>query len=346
MLKNYGAFLLTDYWFYIGLEDPDTAFQVPLQLMRKLLLSDKDKVLHVMIIRTLLEFTQRIEKEKTAHHKTLSYCCETMQLGFVEDPDSFVLAARYFKRHLSSLAESEKFGDKVFELTRSIYKKNLIYWQESTHVEDWLNENADLLTIVPGKVIKEIGLPFFKKELALLDKTSNWDELTTQYPDFDQMAQRFADAVNLFDSFIEKFYFIFYLLQLEGMEQQKERLIWKLNRMLEGAIDELDRDDLRSFITQIFDFAQELREKHGSSVLDMIQTMGRKIIDLGLENDLPLVYFFENKLINFGFESPGMVFVNEDWQLSVNSNHIKNIRVWLDLIEYSHSEMERGCFQP
>ena len=36
-----------------------------------------------------------------------------------------------------------------------------------------------------------------------------------------------------------------------------------------------------------------------------------------------------------------MVYVNEDWQLSVNQNHIKNIRVWLELIEYSESEMEK-----
>ncbi len=35
-----------------------------------------------------------------------------------------------------------------------------------------------------------------------------------------------------------------------------------------------------------------------------------------------------------------MVYVNEDWQLHVNENHIKNIRVWLELIEYSQSEME------
>jgi pyruvate,orthophosphate dikinase len=51
--------------------------------------------------------------------------------------------------------------------------------------------------------------------------------------------------------------------------------------------------------------------------------------------------YFENKLIDFGFETPGMVYVNEDWQLSVNENHIKNIRVWLDLIEYSEMEMEK-----
>ncbi len=335
------AILLTDYWFYIGLDDPDAAFRIPLQLMRTLLLSEKDNNLHVMIIRTMLEFTQRVQKEKHSLNGTLNYCCETMQLGFETDPDSFVLAARYFKRHLAGMADSEEFGHKVFELTRSIYKKNLEFWQSDSNIEKWLDNNAGILKIDPKVISREIGLSYFQRELKQLDKATDWNDLVTVYPDFDQTAQRFADTVNLFPSFIEKFYFIFYLLRLQGMEQQKERLIWSLNRMLEKTIDELKREDLRPFIDQIFDFAEGLRQNHASSVLDMFQTMGKKIIDLGLEDDIQLVYYFENKLINFGFESPGMVFVNEDWQLSVNSNHIKNIRVWLNLIEYSHSEMER-----
>ncbi len=72
----------------------------------------------------------------------------------------------------------------------------------------------------------------------------------------------------------------------------------------------------------------------------MLLTLGKKSIDLDT-NENGLLNYFENKLIDFGFETPGVVFVNKDWQLSVNENHIKNIRVWLELIEYSHSNMER-----
>ena len=335
------AMLLTDYWFYIGLEKPEEAFRIPLQMMRALLISEKDKDLHVMIIRTLLEFTQKIEKEKNDFESSLNFCCETMQKGFESDPHSFVLSARYIKRYLNELSKKEHFENKVLHLTRNIYIKNISFWEENTRIEKWLEDSIAFLTIPSDEIIQKLGKPYFDLLKQNLEKTHNWDSIVNDFPDFDQMAERFAGAVDFFPTFIEKFYFIFYLLHLDGMELHKERLIWKLNDMLVRTIDEVDQKEVTGFIDQIFDFAEGLRADHISSVLDILLTMGKKVIDLNLDDNNKLLYYFENKLITFGFETPGMVFVNEDWQLSVNSNHIKNIRVWLELIEHSSSEMER-----
>ncbi|MDO8896955.1 MAG: hypothetical protein Q7V19_04845, partial [Bacteroidales bacterium] len=107
------------------------------------------------------------------------------------------------------------------------------------------------------------------------------------------------------------------------------------------TIDELEEQGVLPFVELIFELAKELRVEHTSAVLDFIQTLGMKVIDLDNTEHKELVNHFEKKLIAFGFVSPGMVFVDEDWQLSVNTNHIKNIRVWLHLIEYSQSVMEK-----
>ena len=56
--------LLTDYWYYIGLDDPKKAFEIPIQLLRNLLCEDGDVDIHVLIIRTILEFIQKLNKEK------------------------------------------------------------------------------------------------------------------------------------------------------------------------------------------------------------------------------------------------------------------------------------------
>ncbi|PLX14674.1 MAG: hypothetical protein C0598_00730 [Marinilabiliales bacterium] len=125
------------------------------------------------------------------------------------------------------------------------------------------------------------------------------------------------------------------------MADKRERLIWELNKMLQQTIDELKVDEIEPFTDQIFNFAEGLRKEHGSSILDIFLTLGKKIIDIENQKSVELTSYFENKLIDFGFETPGMVFVNEDWQLSVNENHLKNIRVWLELIEYSESDMEK-----
>ena len=41
------------------------------------------------------------------------------------------------------------------------------------------------------------------------------------------------------------------------------------------------------------------------------------------------------RLIEFGFIYPGALEVNDEWAIEANSNHVKNIRIWLDLIETS-----------
>ena len=333
--------LLADYWFYIGLDDPEKAFKVPLSLMRSLLLSEGDSDLHIMIIRTLLEFTQKLANENKNFKNTLSYCCKSMQLGFKNDSYSFILAAGYFKRYLKDVLALGYFDDEILQISKSIYRETIRVWETESSIEEWLHEKGNIVKTQPDLIRKQIGKSWFSQLIKQLNQITNWDELVTELPDFNQIAERFKDTINLFSTFIEKFYFIFYLLRMPGMLHHRERLIWQLNKMLIQTIDELKPNELKPFVRQIFEFAEELGEDHVSSVLDMFLTLGKKIIDLSSGNNADLTNYFEDKLINFGFETPGVVYVNEDWQLAVNSNHIKNIRVWLQLIEYSSSDMER-----
>ncbi len=341
VVEELRGILLTDYWFYVGLAEAEKAFEIPLRMMRKLLLSGDETDLHVLAIRTLLEFTERIFHEERDFSSLIGKCCETMNLGFEYDPKSFILATRYFKRHMEPLSNTKKFGPKLLALTRAIYHSNLERWSENSRIENWLEANKEILTIDPKVIIEKLGEPYFNKAFKGIADAQEWKKLVSEYPDHDELAERFAESIDLFPTFVEKFYFIFYLLRLEGMTLQKERLIWRLNQMLVRTIDEVSHDELIAFVDKIFSFAEELRADHASSVLDILLTMGKKLIDVTRDGDLMMLYHFENMLINFGFETPGMVYVNENWQLSVNSNHIKNIRVWLELIEYSGSEMER-----
>ena len=335
------SILLTDYWFYIGLKNPNEVFTVPLKLLRGLLLNTKSTELRVMIIRTLLEFNKKLSAETTTDFSpTFAYCLETMRTGLKNDTGSFIMASKYFGRYLKSIDCAQLFSEQAFALTRDVFNENLNFWENSSKIEHYLEEKKDILTIDHKTIENQIGAPWFEKLHNQLKQSNCWDELVAEIPDYDQIAERFADAVDLFPSFMEKFHFIFYLLQLPGISTHKERLIWKLNKILSQTIDEIEPGKIRPFINQLFEFAAALRESHTSSVLDMMLTLGKKSIDLDTPEN-KLLNYFENKLIDFGFETPGVVFVNEDWQLSVNENHIKNIRIWLELIEYSQSNMER-----
>jgi len=335
------SILLTDFWFYIGLENADKALQTPVKLMRELMQSCENPKLKVMIIRTLLEFIQTLSKDKKPHIELIETCLQTLMDGFESDPRSFIMASKYIKRYLQHEADQPELKEKILVFTKAVYIENIKFWEKSSQIEQWIEQEKDILKNDIATLKKQIGSSWFSSISKQTESIQDWHELVEKIPDYDQVAECFADAVEHLGTFIEKFHFIFYLLQLDGMEALKERLIWKLNKMLRRTIDEFEKEQIRPFIDTIFEFAAPLRTEHGSSILDMFLTVGKKVIELNKEGKIDLVSYYENQLIDFGFETPGMVYVNEDWQLSVNQNHIKNIRVWLELIEYSESEMEK-----
>ncbi len=333
--------LLTDYWYYIGLDNPNNAFKVPLELLKTLLMETKSSDFHVMIIRTFLEFIQKLGKEKRNFYDTIENCCTAIRNGLNEDPLSFIIASKYFNRYLKDIASIEQFKKQILSTNLIIYKKNIEYWENTTKIEDWIQQNPNIIKVDNLVIVNDLGKPWFTELNQKLEKIDNWQSLASELPDYDEIADKFASSVSLFPTFIEKFYYSFYLLHLAGMEAHKERIIWNLNSMLKQTIEEVDKDNIVDFIDRIFSFCEGLRTEHTSSVLDILLTLGKKIIDIDNSPESKLIHYFEDKIIDFGFETPGIVYVNEDWQLSVNDSHIKNISVWLGLIEYSQLEMER-----
>jgi pyruvate,orthophosphate dikinase len=333
--------LITDYWFYIGLEKPQKAFRIPVQLLGNLLNDEKtDLSLKTFILRTLLEFTEKIHREPKDLRELLDFCFELLSQSFPANKRSYIEASRYFKKYLKSLAAEPSYSEKIIRLTKSIYLASIDFWESGSRVEEWIEEKKDTLKIDPEVLKNRIGKRWFEALRQQLKETQTWQDLTEKMPDFDQIGERFTQAIEWFPTFIEKFYFVFYLLKLEGLRDEKERLIWRLNKMLVETMKEVDKDNVIDFIDRLFDHLEELKADYGSAVLDILLTVGKKVIDMDTSEERILITHLENKLIHFGFETPGMVYVNEDWQLHINENHIKNIRVWLELIEYSQSEME------
>ena len=333
--------LLTDYWFYIGLKNPEQAFKVPLELLENLLCQQHDVHLNLLIIRTLLEFVQKVNQENKSFDRLITRVCEIMHAGFKGNERAYIEGSKYFEKFLQQIAERDQYRVNVFSLSKKIYHSNIEFWKNSADIEGYLKDKKEVLKTDSKVIINSIGRPYFQLLEKKLEQIVRWKDLVEEMPDFDTLADRFAATVDLFERFTEKFYFIFFLLKMEGMQVHHERLIWKLNKMLVQIMDEIIPGKMTEFIDSIFDYAAELRGEHTSSVLDMFLTVGKKIIDIDQSKEKLLVAYFETELIGFGFETPGAVYVNEEWQLDVNENHIKNIRVWLELIEYSQSVMER-----
>lgn len=334
--------LITDYWFYIGLKNPAGAFEIPLLLLKNLLNNEtSDKMLKVFILRTLLEFVQKLYQEGEDFSTTIYNCCKNLQDSLPKNKTSYIEASKYFKKYLKEIALDEKFKAPTFQLTKKVYTATIDFWRNSSLAADWIEQKKEIIKLDKTTLCNKIGKPYFEGLRSQMQSLTSWEKLTGDMPDFDEIAEHFAQTVDLFPSFIEKFYFTFYLLHLEGMYEHRDRLIWKLNKMLVQTMGEIEIPKMKDFIDQLFQYTKGLKKKHASSVLDILLTVGKKVIDIDQTEERSLVRHLENSLIQFGFETPGVVYVNEDWQLHINENHIKNIRVWLELIEYSQSEMKR-----
>ena len=340
--------LMDDFWFYTRDDVPADAYLIPLEMMRSLLKPEVPKKLRLSIVNTLLEFALKeygSQKPEAGSQKPEDIIIDTvfdvLAERFDANRDCYILASKYAIKYLDKLSADERYHERVMQLVKTILKETYRYWRDTTQVERWLDEKASLVEPHEAEAVTaSIGAPYFDQLNADLEAADTWDQLSG-LPVFDQIAARFTQSEETFPHFITKFHYVFYLLHLPGMESQRERLIWNMNKMLREAVDEMPQEQVVPFIDTIFDLAEELRKDYMSAVLDFQLTLGLKIIDIDQTEQKEIVNYFEKKLIHFGFVTPGKVYVNEDWQLSVDENHIKNIRVWLELIEHSKYPMEK-----
>ena len=341
VIEELRKILMDDFWFYTREDVPADALLIPLEMMRSLLKPEVSKKLRLSIVNTLLEFVSSEDRRQKTEDRIIDAVFDILEDRFETNLDCYILASKYAIKYLDKLAPEEQYHDKVMQLVKMILKETYRYWRDTTLVEKWLDEKASLVEPQEAEIIKaSIGQPYFDQLFVELEAADTWEKLVDM-PVYDQIASRFTKSEETFPHFITKFHYVFYLLHLPGMESQRERLIWNMNKMLREAVDEMEQDQIVPFIDTIFNLAQELRKDYMSAVLDFQLTLGLKIIDIDQTDQKEIVNYFEKKLINFGFVTPGKVYVDEDWQLSVDENHIKNIRVWLELIEHSKFPMEK-----
>jgi pyruvate, orthophosphate dikinase len=334
--------VLTDFWFYSSLDASSGAFTEPVELLRRLLQAKLKTDLAEQIVKTLLELPARIVKEKKQTlYPVINHCLDVLCENLEDNVTGYIAGSKYLLRFLTPVAALPEFDATIISLTKKILLENLKYWEESSRIEQWYEERKDSLNSDFSIIFQKAGQPWFIQLRGQIEKAATWDALNDGIPVFDDIADRFGALNDELPSFIDKFFYTFFLLHLPGMQGVKDRLVWSINKVMRNAVDEIASEELYNFTDRIFALCEELREEHMSAVLDCILTLGKKIVDRDDTSDRRYINSFEKKLIDFGFETPGIVYVNKDWQINVNASHIKNIRVWLELIEYSQSVMEK-----
>ena len=333
--------VLNDFWFYGELEKSDQTFHVMVETLRGLLLSDIDDKLKETIVRTLVEFIDRLADSPEKHRKIVEGCMGLLEETLVKNRHIYICCSAFFKKHLRKSAHLEDFKEEIFHLTKQVLEVNIDFWQETSNIEQWYHENQSIFHRDYTTVIAQLGNKYFADLQHKLKRSDTFDALIENVPSYGDISNNFRRLSDSFDKFIEKFYYTFYLLYLPGMSGLKDRLIRDINFLLARVVGEIHLSEIFRFLDKIFDMFKVFRRDHTSPILDCIATLGKKIIDIDDSEDKFRVNYFEKKLIDFGFEFPGIVYVDKDWKTHVNKNHLKNIRVWLEILKYGSSIPEK-----
>jgi len=325
LLKNIS---IGDFWFYKGLDNSSSACIQLLEFYEILFNEVSRNEFIDELIKNLLQFTEQLTEEIGPEPIESALMLIKNQMNIHEF--AFIKNSHYLRSYLLSLSKTLDYSEEVLEINRTVLYKNLNYWKDTVQIKEWYTNNKDLFKSDYGFVVNKVEALFIDIEEHVAASKSIGDISKACY--YNDLANYFRSLSNDFVEEDEKTYYLFYLFNLSGLSHLRMHLLYDLNRMLRTVFSKIDKDERITFVENIFKLFNDLKETQIACILDCMLTLGKSIID---SKDSNMVEFYVSKLIDFGFVTPSNVGVNETWTLKRDENHIKNIRVWLELIEYS-----------
>lgn len=326
---------LSELWFYNSLDESEKALTILINIFKDLLASDLDERQRDLLIKTLIKFMDRLATLKNFPKVIIFQCIDIIRKDKEKNELLYIQNSGYFKTYLNKIGYMPEFQEDLLELTSELQSKCIDYWEDTTKTEEWFRSKRQLFRLMDEETIKGIGQSFFDNLRMELEKASAWEKLT-KLMFYNDISNYFRSFTENFQSSLETIYYLYYLLHLPGMTHLNVHLLYDMNRNLRNVFKELDQEDIISFLDTVMEEFKELQKDHSGTVLDCIATIGKEVINTKDQNNIS---YFIKLLIQLGFNYPGKLVLNNDWQIQINTNHVKNIRIWLDLIEHAPSAM-------
>ncbi len=127
-----------------------------------------------------------------------------------------------------------------------------------------------------------------------------------------------------------KLIFLFHIMSIAGLALIHEETLRDINQTLGWIIENENYRDIQKLIEKTFSILKERASMYPATALNCVLNMGNGVYKT---DDIDLINFFIDSVIDLGFASPNIKGVDNNWQIQVNKTHILNIRTWLELIE-------------
>ncbi|WKY49166.1 PEP/pyruvate-binding domain-containing protein [Eubacteriaceae bacterium ES3] len=320
---------LDDSWIYEKMEESEQAYTFMVKIINQVYsLKLNDQQLE-HLIQIHIRFIDRLAGFKKVPLAAINELIILFENNLSDYQIIYLKNSGLLSISFEKVSSFQEFSNQIVQIMKDILLRCINFWEESTKAEQWFETKKDLFIHVDKNKIREIGKPFFNHLKQKCRDANTFSKLKSQWY-YNDIANHFRGFSNKFESHHESIYYLIYLLHLPGMIPFKDHLIYDMNRNLRNIFDEPETIDEFSFLDTLFCEFNALIEMHGDMVLDCIKTLGTEIIKT--KDSLSINYFVES-LIKLGFVYPGRLVLNEDWQILGHFNHVKNIRIWMELIE-------------
>ena len=128
------------------------------------------------------------------------------------------------------------------------------------------------------------------------------------------------------------------MMNVAGLALIHEETLRDINQTLTWIIVNENYRNIQQLIRKTFSILKERSQSYPATALTCVLNMGRGVYKT---DDIDLVNFFIDALIDFGFQAPAVQGVDDEWRIRSNSAHLLNIRTWLELIKLNPKRSTR-----
>ncbi|MBQ4355155.1 MAG: hypothetical protein II757_00690 [Bacteroidales bacterium] len=331
---------ISDFWLYkdLPVEDQKRVVNVALEIYEKLL---SEKLRHAWARDLVTYFLRFIENNDAVLNRCgdgVARCIALLDKYLDDNAFDYYCHVGQFKVKLGLAAANPATAEATLKLMRRLVLSHIAFWRDTTQIEKWYDEHKGKMSRDYSAHLADLGAPLFDEFEQKASNAATWQELCANAFTFNDIIRAFESKISVFDHTSEQFCYIFYLLHLPGTIDNHPQLLVELNKVIRLVSHEDDEAQCISSMDDLFEQFDDFRDSHLNLILDSILELGKEIINT---KNHKLIKYLERKIIDFGFVTPGVKYITNDWELKVNPCHIKNVRVWLELIEYAPETMQR-----
>jgi pyruvate,orthophosphate dikinase len=222
------------------------------------------------------------------------------------------------------------------------------YWLQEPDPGEWFSTEIQALNEAPSALdlfepISKNTLETKRSELIRIQSESDFQVAETtralsRLPDHNDIVDHYRSIPRKLYSLAKdettgnthKLLFLFRIMNPAGLSAIHEDTLREINRIMSILIASEQFLHIEKLINKTFQILQTQTNRYPDTALNCVLNMGQAVYRT---DDIDLINLFIDHIIDLGFQSPMIGGVGNDWQTRVNYHHIRNIRVWMELIE-------------